>query len=92
MSMPKKSFKGEVPGEAQNRSSFGNNSISETPKDLTPQDAAVRDLKERNITSRNTHEKEEELLDDAVEMTFPASDPIAITISSTRIGVLKRAT
>lgn len=30
---------------------------------------------------------QEELLDDAVEMTFPASDPIAVEVSITRIEV-----
>ena len=37
---------------------------------------------------RSGHEQaEEELLDDAVEMTFPASDPLAVQSSITRIEV-----
>jgi hypothetical protein len=65
-------------------SSPGNNSISVTPKDLSPQDAAARDVVERKITSSDPDEKEEALLDDAIEMTYPASDPPAI--SSPRTG------
>lgn len=71
-------------------SSFGNNSPSETPKDLAPEDAAAKDVTERNITSSNPTEKEQELLDDAVEMTFPASDPLAVTGGVTRIEVPKK--
>lgn len=59
-------------------SSHGNNSKSVTPKDVSPGDASHRDLKERNIASEDPEEKVQEQLDDAVEMTFPASDPIAI--------------
>jgi len=64
--------------EQELNSSQGNNSISVTPKDLSPHDAAARDVIERKITSSDPDEKEEALLDDAIEMTFPASDPPAI--------------
>lgn len=64
--------------QAGQRSSPGNNSVSETPKDVNSEDAAAHDMKERHIASSDPQEREEELLDDAVEMTFPASDPIAI--------------
>lgn len=59
-------------------SSIGNDSKSVTPKDVSPQDAAARDVMERKTRSNDPEEKEEEMLDDAVELTFPASDPIAI--------------
>lgn len=59
-------------------SSQGDNSKSVTPKDVSPQDASARDVTERKTCSDDPDEKEQELLDDAVEMTFPASDPIAI--------------
>lgn len=59
-------------------SSQGDNSKSVTPKDVSAGDASARDVTERKICSDNADEKEEELLDDAVDMTFPASDPIAI--------------
>ena len=71
--------------EPKERSSFGDNSASVTPKDVAPQDAAAKDVKERNITSSDPDEKEQELLDDAVEMTFPASDPLAVTGGVTRV-------
>jgi len=59
-------------------SSHGNDSKSVTPKDVSSNDAAHRDVTERKIASGDPDEKTQEQLDDAVEMTFPASDPIAI--------------
>ncbi|HEY0848246.1 MAG TPA: hypothetical protein VGE12_22955 [Noviherbaspirillum sp.] len=59
-------------------SSSGNNSKSVTPKDVSAQDASARDVTERKVCSDDPDEKEQEMLDDAVELTFPASDPIAI--------------
>jgi hypothetical protein len=59
-------------------SSQGNNSKSVTPKDVSSQDASYRDVRERKTCSDDRDEKEQEQLDDAVESTFPASDPIAI--------------
>ncbi len=59
-------------------SSYGDDSKSVTPKDVSSQDASYRDVTERKVASDDTDEKVEEQLDDAVEMTFPASDPIAI--------------
>lgn len=67
--------------EIEPTSSPGNQSKSVTPKDVSPHDAAARDVKERKTCSDDPEEKEEELLDDAVELTFPASDPIACTVS-----------
>lgn len=62
----------------QPTSSKGDNSRSVTPKDVSARDAAARDVTERKIHSADKDEKKEEQLDDAVDMTFPASDPIAI--------------
>lgn len=59
-------------------SSQGNNSKSVTPKDVSSKDASARDVTERKTCSEDPEEKEQEMLDDAVELTFPASDPIAI--------------
>jgi hypothetical protein len=59
-------------------SSQGDNSKSVTPKDVPSRTAASDDVKARKTTSEDVDEKQEEMLDDAVEMTFPASDPIAI--------------
>ena len=75
----------------EERSSQGNNSAAETPKDLGPQDAASRDVTDRKICSSDQSEKEEEQLDDAVELTFPASDPVASAGGGiTRIDVPKQ--
>lgn len=62
----------------QSNSSKGNNSKSVTPKDVSAEDATARDVTERKVHSADKDEKKEEQLDDAVELTFPASDPIAI--------------
>lgn len=75
--------------DGERPSSFGDNSRSETPKDIAPQDAGARDLTERNITSPDLDERQEALLDDAVEMTFPASDPIAVKSGIARIEIPK---
>jgi hypothetical protein len=64
--------------QEEQQSSAGDHSQSVTPKDVSQQDASACDVTERKIRSDNPDEKEEELLDDAVDMTFPASDPIAI--------------
>lgn len=69
-------------GKTAGRSSSpGNNPRSMTPKDVAPTDAAARDEKQRQLALDEAarDEYEEEMLDDAVEMTFPASDPIAVS-------------
>lgn len=70
--------------------SHGDASVVETPKDVAPHDAAARDLTERNVTSDNPAEREEALLDDAIDLSFPASDPIAVP-SITRVEPHKKA-
>ncbi|HEY4541791.1 MAG TPA: hypothetical protein VIG66_05390, partial [Noviherbaspirillum sp.] len=72
---PGKSSDDEKPGM---KSSPGNESRSVTAKDAGSQTAAAKDRKERKIASEDQDERIEEQLDDAVDMTFPASDPIAI--------------
>jgi hypothetical protein len=59
-------------------SSHGINSPSVTPKDVSPHDASAKDVTARKTACPDPEEREQELLDDAVDMTFPASDPIAI--------------
>lgn len=59
--------------------------MSVTPKDLKPEDAASRDLTERHLDSSDPEEKEQELLDEAIDLSFPASDPPAVTGGITRI-------
>lgn len=66
-------------------SSPGKNSPAVTPKDVRDDDATSGDVVARNITSLDPDLKQEEQLDDAIELTFPASDPIAVTGGITRI-------
>lgn len=60
-------------------SSPGKNSRSMTPKDVSSKDAASKDITERHLASGERDDREENLLDDAVDMTFPASDPTAVS-------------
>lgn len=76
--------------EPKERSSHGDNSQSVTPKDVSPGDAASRDVHVRKTDSKNPDEREEAQLDDAVEQTFPASDPVAAPNQVTRIDVPKQ--
>jgi hypothetical protein len=59
-------------------SSPGDNPVELVPKDVSPENAAARDLTVRPIASPDPEEREEALLDEAIEETFPASDPIAV--------------
>jgi hypothetical protein len=65
-------------------SSQGDSPIGVTPMDVSPDDATARDTTERAICSENVEEHQEAALDEAVDLTFPASDPIAPS-SVTRI-------
>jgi hypothetical protein len=85
MSNLKRSPKHDEQKNSEESSSHGINSLAVTPKDVGPQDAASKDVVERKITSSDPDEKQEELLDDAVELTFPASDPLPLTGGVTRI-------
>lgn len=48
---------------------------------------AIKALASCESSASGKEQAEEELLDDAVEMTFPASDPLAVQSSITRIEV-----
>jgi hypothetical protein len=65
-------------------SSQGDDSVSITPKDVSPGDATAKDVIARNTHSDDLEERQEALLDDAIELTFPASDPISISAYSGR--------
>lgn len=90
MSTRDSSGKDSHPSDQDQRSSPGTHSASVTPKDVTPQDASARDVVERKTDSPDADEKEQALLDDAVESSFPASDPPAVTGGVTRIDVPKQ--
>jgi len=71
--------------KTKEHSSPGSNSHSVTPKDVRSRHASSKDITARKTTSDDPDEREQALLDDAVDMTFPASDPIAVTGGVTRI-------
>ena len=62
-----------------------NNSASVTPKDVESDTASAKDVVERHLDSPDPEERQQELLDDAIDLTFPASDPVAVNSSVTRI-------
>lgn len=64
--------------DAGHSSSHGDSPVEVTPKDITPDDASWADRTERRIATGEAGEREDALLDEAVDLTFPASDPIAI--------------
>ena len=70
-------------------SSFGDTSLSVTPKDVQESDASAQDIAERHLQSDNAEEKQQEMLDEAIDFSFPASDPPATTGGVTRIDVPK---
>ncbi|HJV53887.1 MAG TPA: hypothetical protein VJ652_20640 [Noviherbaspirillum sp.] len=63
---------------AEPTSSHGIQSPAVTPPDLVPEDAASRDVTEHKLHSDDLEERAQALLDEAIEETFPASDPISI--------------
>lgn len=82
MNGSRKDAKNSVAGGKESRSSSlpsspGDTSQAVTPKDVSPKDASWADVHERNIASHNKQEHEEALLDEAVDESFPASDPVA---------------
>ncbi len=66
-------------------SSPGKNSSAVTPKDVGDGEGSKRNVVERAITSADPELRQQEQLDDAIELTFPASDPVAVTGGITRI-------
>ncbi|GAB3541857.1 hypothetical protein GCM10027343_12950 [Noviherbaspirillum agri] len=78
MSKSKRTAEEDKKQPQEYNSSPGDNSPSVTPKDVSADDASAKDVTTRKTCSDDPEEMEQELLDDAVEMTFPASDPIAI--------------
>jgi hypothetical protein len=61
------------------------NSMSVTPKDVGPERASAKDVIERHLDSADPEERQQALLDDAIDLTFPASDPLAVSGGITRI-------
>ena len=63
--------------ELEKHSSPGENSSSVTPKDVSKHCAAAKDMTERQVRSSDPDQKQQALLDDVIEQSFPASDPPA---------------
>ena len=81
----KQSGKNDPGNSADLPSSPGRNSAAVTPKDVSSEHATSRDVVDRDITSADPEVREQAQLDDAIELTFPASDPLAVTGGITRI-------
>jgi hypothetical protein len=64
---------------SKNTSSKGNSPVEMTPFDVTPQDAAWKDRTERDIRADNKEDRDNAIVDEASELSFPASDPIAVS-------------
>jgi hypothetical protein len=70
-------------------SSQGDSPQEVTPKDITPEHASWNDVIARQVAPGGTHyseaaERQESLIDEAVEQSFPASDPPAELPQSAR--------
>jgi hypothetical protein len=79
MSKSKKpAAKHQLPDLDQLSSSPGDDPLVVTPKDVEPYFATARDVRVLPVTSPDPEVREEALLDEAIEETFPASDPIAV--------------
>jgi hypothetical protein len=72
--------------------SFGDTSLSVTPKDVNERDASAQDMTQRDLQSDEPDQKQQDLLDEAIDLSFPASDPSAIASGRTRITVPKSTT
>ena len=60
-------------------SSPGDSPADIVPREITPDNATWKDRTERNIYSEDIEEKADALLDEASDLSFPASDPIAVS-------------
>jgi hypothetical protein len=90
MSNLKRSSEHSNPGQRDEvTSSHGDHSRSVTPKDVVPEDAAHRDVTEHKLTSKDIEEKAQAMLDEAVEESFPASDPIAVPTFEEAVEIIK---
>ncbi len=67
--------------------SCGDNSLSVTPKDVSPDEVTSQDTVVRHMDSPDPDEREQEMLDDAIDLSFPASDPPSVAGGVTRIEV-----
>lgn len=66
-----------TPPSAVLPSSPGESPLEVTPKDITPEHAAWSDIHTREIASGGAVRREESMIDESIELSFPASDPPA---------------
>lgn len=71
-------------------SSHGDSPRVETPKEISPEDASWSDRTEREISADDDDTRTDALLDEAIDLSFPASDPIAIPSSPTERDKVKQ--
>ena len=71
-------------------SSPGNSPRVMAPHEVMPDQAAWRDRTERPISAKDEDSRVDALLDEANDLSFPASDPIAIPSSPTERDKEKR--
>lgn len=70
-------------------SSQGNSPVDMTPHEVTPDQAAWKDRTPRETTAEDTQTRVDALLDEAIDLSFPASDPIATHSSPSAEEILK---
>ncbi|OGB26636.1 MAG: hypothetical protein A3I66_03580 [Burkholderiales bacterium RIFCSPLOWO2_02_FULL_57_36] len=81
----KKELSKDKAGNSPKRfSSQGDSPVEMAPKDVSPKHATWQDRTERHTKSKDQDERADALLDEASDLSFPASDPIAVS-SSTRL-------
>ncbi len=70
---------------ASSHPSHEDNPVSITPKDVEPGDASAQDQIARRTDSPDADERQQAQLDDANDLSFPASDPTSVAGGITRI-------
>ncbi len=75
----------EKQAEAAEHCSSGETSLSVTPKDVDSEHASSRDIFERHLHAENPEQRQQDMLDDAIDLSFPASDPTTSAGGVTRI-------
>ncbi len=71
-------------------SSPGDSPRVETPREISPDNASWCDRTERDISADDEDTRTDALLDEAIDLSFPASDPIAIPSSPTEREKVKQ--
>ena len=78
MAKSKKPAPKDPPEQEELPSSPGDDPLVVSPKDVDPTFVTAHDVRVLPVKSPDPDVREEALLDEAIEETFPASDPIAV--------------